>query len=135
MLDASSALRARTRGPALYKITTMGIPRMTSQTLVLLSVLVSDPTADWYGLQVAREANLQTGTIYLALARLEKAGWVESRWEEVDPSAEGRPRRRLYRLTAVGERDAREALSDHLARLRVRVTPQARSFRPGAVTG
>jgi PadR family transcriptional regulator PadR len=108
---------------------------MTAPTLVLLNVFLSDPTAEWYGLQVAREGNLQTGTIYLALARLEKAGWVESRWEEVDPSAAGRPRRRLYRLTAVGEGAARDALSEHLARLRARPMPGARSYRPGAVTG
>lgn len=39
------------------------------------------------------------GTLYKALARLERDGLLESRWEEVDAAAEGRPRRRLYRVT------------------------------------
>jgi PadR family transcriptional regulator len=44
------------------------------------------------------------GTLYKALERLERAGNLESRWE--DPligAREGRPRRRLYRVTLVGE--------------------------------
>src|SRR6266540_3142630 len=44
------------------------------------------------------------GTLYKALDRLERAGLLESRWE--DPligAGEGRPRRRYYRLTLAGE--------------------------------
>jgi DNA-binding PadR family transcriptional regulator len=48
------------------------------------------------------------GTLYKALGRLEDRGLLASRWEE-PPAAEGRPRRRLYTLTAEGERAAREA--------------------------
>jgi PadR family transcriptional regulator, regulatory protein PadR len=45
------------------------------------------------------------GTLYKALGRLEAAGLLESRWEEPDLAlAEGRPRRRLYRMTGAGER-------------------------------
>ncbi len=43
------------------------------------------------------------GTLYKALGRLADAGLLESRWE--DPSvaeSEGRPRRRLYRVTSSG---------------------------------
>lgn len=40
------------------------------------------------------------GTLYKALARLEREGLLTSRWEEIDASVEGRPRRRLYRVTA-----------------------------------
>ena len=39
------------------------------------------------------------GTLYKALARLEKAGLLASKWEEMDPVAAGRPRRRLYWVT------------------------------------
>lgn len=42
------------------------------------------------------------GTIYKALGRLEAAGLLSSRWEVIDESVAGRPRRRLYRLTASG---------------------------------
>ena len=44
------------------------------------------------------------GTLYKALDRLERAGLLESRWEDPNIGAgEGRPRRRFYRLTAAGE--------------------------------
>ena len=44
------------------------------------------------------------GTLYKALARLEDAGLLSSRWEDHEPAAEaGRPRRRLYRVTSAGQ--------------------------------
>jgi DNA-binding PadR family transcriptional regulator len=62
------------------------------------------------------------GTLYKALDRLERAGLLASRWEDPDVAAsEGRPRRRLYRLTAEGERAlaaAREREAAPVARLR-----------------
>jgi DNA-binding PadR family transcriptional regulator len=43
------------------------------------------------------------GTLYKALSRMEDAGWLTSTWEDADePTAEGRPRRRLYAITAEG---------------------------------
>ena len=58
------------------------------------------------------------GTLYRSLARLEKAGLLESRWEDPQIAAdEGRPLRRLYAVTAEGEealararREARESI-------------------------
>ena len=44
------------------------------------------------------------GTLYKALARLEKWGLLDSYWEDPQVAAdEGRPRRRSYRVTVVGE--------------------------------
>ncbi len=58
--------------------------------------------------QTGSRALTAHGTLYKALGRLEERGLLASEWE--DPSAaEGRPRRRLYTLTAKGERAAREA--------------------------
>jgi PadR family transcriptional regulator len=43
------------------------------------------------------------GTLYKALGRMEKAGLLTSRWEDPDLAVgEGRPRRRLYEITASG---------------------------------
>lgn len=43
------------------------------------------------------------GTLYKALSRMEKAGLLESRWEDPQLAAdEGRPLRRLYRITGAG---------------------------------
>ena len=53
---------------------------------------------------------LFSGTIYPILSRLERAGWLESRWEEIDPKEEKRPRKRFYRVTENGERLAKEAI-------------------------
>ena len=45
------------------------------------------------------------GTLYKALARLERAGLLASEWEDPDIAAEeGRPRRRLYHVTDLGEK-------------------------------
>jgi len=78
----------------------------------MLGALLNASTEDWYGLELAKAANLSSGTIYPALARLERMGWVESFWEDVDPSEIGRPRRRLYRLTGQGERSAIAAIEE-----------------------
>jgi PadR family transcriptional regulator, regulatory protein PadR len=49
------------------------------------------------------------GTLYKALGRLEEFGLLTSRWEDAE-AAGGRPRRRLYELTAEGARVAAPAL-------------------------
>jgi PadR family transcriptional regulator PadR len=44
------------------------------------------------------------GTLYKALGRMEKAGWLKSKWEDpVIAAEESRPRRRFYRMTAEGQ--------------------------------
>lgn len=63
-------------------------------------------------MKLGAELDLKSGTVYPLLARLEKAGWLESRWEEIDPAEAGRPRRRLYRLTGEGELVATRSLAE-----------------------
>lgn len=54
------------------------------------------------------------GTLYKALERLEQRGCLASRWEDPNRAAEdGRPRRRFYRLTIVGERALADARAAH----------------------
>jgi PadR family transcriptional regulator, regulatory protein PadR len=87
-------------------------PRMTLQVQLVLDALVADPGRERYGLQLCELTGLPSGTIYPIMARLEQLGWVESSWE--DPArhvAEGRPRRRYYRLTGEGAGQARQALA------------------------
>jgi DNA-binding PadR family transcriptional regulator len=92
---------------------------MTSQTLAILAAMLSDAEKPWYGLELARSAGLTTGTVYPALARLEHAGWLASRWEAIDPHVAGRPRRRLYELTPDGRAHGQDAIDEHLRRLQV----------------
>jgi len=85
---------------------------MTLQVQLVLHALLADPSAEWYGLQLCAETGLPSGTIYPIVARLERLGWVESSWEDpVRHVAEGRPRRRYYRITGEGAVHAPEALS------------------------
>jgi DNA-binding PadR family transcriptional regulator len=111
----------------------MASTRMTTQTLAVLSAMLADPDADWYGLELSKRSNLKPGTIYPILDRLLKVDWLERRWEDIDPVVEGRPRRRLYRLTAVGAPAARSALEEHLASLRHAGSPASAHsrHRPG----
>lgn len=45
------------------------------------------------------------GTLYKALGRLAEQGLLEAEWEDPELAVrDGRPRRRLYRLTGEGER-------------------------------
>lgn len=67
---------------------------------------------EFHGFMIATElaekegARLLTayGTLYKALGRMEKTGLLESHWEDsVIAETANRPRRRLYRVTAVGQ--------------------------------
>ena len=66
----------------------------------------------FYGFMIASEikerqdSRLLTahGTLYKALDRLEKAGLLESQWEDpIIAAQQNRPRRRFYTVTAAGE--------------------------------
>jgi PadR family transcriptional regulator, regulatory protein PadR len=53
------------------------------------------------------------GTLYKALDRLERAGYLSSRWEDpLIAARDGRPRRRFYRVTLEGEGVLAQAISD-----------------------
>jgi PadR family transcriptional regulator PadR len=76
--------------------------RMSLQTLRVLEAFLENPTDQLSGADVQKCSGLASGTLYPILLRLESAGWFVSRWEAIDPSSAGRPRRRLYRLTPTG---------------------------------
>lgn len=90
---------------------------MTVQTQAILSVLLGDAAGRHYGLEIAQAAGIATGSLYPALARLEREGWVTSSWEQIDQHQACRPRRRYYRLTAHGAACAEQALADTIRRL------------------
>jgi DNA-binding PadR family transcriptional regulator len=87
--------------------------RVTGPLLKVLRALLCSPSTDIYGLELSRATGLKSGTLYPLLDRLEAAGWVTSRWEDVDPVREGRPRRRFYSLTGLGAHEARHVLLEH----------------------
>jgi PadR family transcriptional regulator PadR len=87
-------------------------PRLTPQTIKVLSVLISSPQEEISGAEVAEQTGLASGTLYPILIRLDEAGWLQSRWEASDPSVLGRPRRRLYRITARGAKNLKAVVRD-----------------------
>ncbi len=99
-------------------------PRMTLPTQLVLAVLLGDPDRELYGYEIGGAAGLPSGTVHPILARLEGCGWLESRWEEVDPQQAGRPARRYYRLTGSGVGESqRELARAHRSRRRIDLIP------------
>jgi PadR family transcriptional regulator, regulatory protein PadR len=86
--------------------------RLTQPALKVLRFLMQTPREGRSGAEMSKATKVGSGTLYPMLARLEAAGWLTSEWEMIDPSEAGRPRRRFYRLTAIGQNNAREALID-----------------------
>jgi len=74
----------------------------------ILRAMLEAPTEDRYGLELMDMTGVRSGSLYPALSTLEERGWLTSTWEVVDAAEAGRPRRRLYRLTAPGLRHAIE---------------------------
>ena len=109
----------------------IGGVRRKAGTLLPLEISILETAIDlrrrgeeeFHGFAVAKqvaereEARALTGhgTLYKALGRMQQAGLLESRWEDPDAAtAEGRPRRRLYHVTGLGEQAL--AVSDALRR-------------------
>jgi DNA-binding PadR family transcriptional regulator len=58
-----------------------------------------------YGFDIMDVSGLPDGTVYPALRRLERAGLLESEWEDEETATrEQRPQRRYYELTSEGEK-------------------------------
>ena len=85
----------------------MGL-RSSRQTFALLNALLTRPSEWSHGYALSRQTGLASGTLYPILMRLEKLGWLETRWEE--ELGAGRPPRHQYRLSADGREWAREEL-------------------------
>jgi PadR family transcriptional regulator, regulatory protein PadR len=80
-----------------------------------VSVLHAVASGVRYGFDVMDRTELPSGTVYPALSRLERDGFVRSQWEDLEKAhGDRRPPRRYYRITAQGER----ALTDALERFR-----------------
>jgi PadR family transcriptional regulator PadR len=96
---------------AVCRVRVVYVPgvRMTVQTQAVLLALLHDLDTPLYGLEIADRTGLLPGTTYPILVRLERAGWVTSYWEEIDPREEQRPRRKYYKLTGQGIPPARVA--------------------------
>jgi DNA-binding PadR family transcriptional regulator len=84
-----------------------------------------DDEPDFHGFALATQLDEDAGrrltaqgTLYKVLERLERRRLLTSRWEDVDETAEGRPRRRLYRVSdqAAGALSRSRALAERAER-------------------
>lgn len=92
-------------------------PRITGPTLKVFGAFWERPTQPISGSEITRATGLASGTLYPILFRLEQAGWLESEWEDVDPSEVKRPRRRLYRMTGLGQESIRASFREVLPKM------------------
>ena len=96
--------------------------------MAAVSVLQAVANGFVYGFDIIDSTGLPSGTVYPALSRLERDGFVKSAWEnEQVARGDGRPARRYYRLTAPGIRALDETLAYY--RSLIPLTPGRRSER------
>jgi PadR family transcriptional regulator len=80
-----------------------------------------------YGFDVIDATGLPSGTVYPALSRLERDGYLRSDWEDESAAhADKRPPRRYYRITAPGVRALEAAVKRYRALGPVRRVAPAR---------
>lgn len=91
-----------------------GPERITASLLAVLHVLLGNIDHESHGWQIMKMTGLSGPTTYRILERLSGLGWVSEHWEQ--DAQPGRPRRRYYRLTGVGEREARALLASRAYR-------------------
>ena len=104
--DFHCPARRRTRRVARPARRPEPLPRMTAApirvSMVVLDILhaVENTPSDVpsWGLRLCEQTGYGGGTVYPALDKLLKAGWIADTWEEPQPA--DRPRRRYYSLTA-----------------------------------
>lgn len=84
-------------------------PRLSQHSLAALHYLMQAKRQS--GADITRATGTKPGTLYPMLRRLEEVGWLTSKWESGDPSAIGRPLKRLYSLTPAGRSGAKSVLS------------------------
>lgn len=95
----------------------MTIQRVTIPLVRVVAAIMDDPRGEHYGYELSQITGLAPGSVQPILTRLEDAGWLTHRWEDIDPSEAGRRPRRLYQLTGTGARAANSMLQEHGAKI------------------
>ena len=84
-----------------------------------------------HGFDIMDATELPSGTVYPALGRLERDGYVRSKWEsQTVAQREKRPPRRYYEVTAAGSRALAES-AEHYRTIgtRLGISPRRSSSR------
>ena len=76
-------------------------PRLSHTAAMILQAIHAGQV---YGFSVMEMTGLPSGTVYPAMRRLERDGFIASKWEQQSiADAEQRPPRKYYRLTRAGQ--------------------------------
>jgi DNA-binding MarR family transcriptional regulator len=100
----------------------MTAPRMTLHVRLVLEHMLTDPSAQHYSYEIARQTLLDPPTVSTILVRLVKAGWLTEELEAGDARALGRGPRHYVRLTELGIQAVRadpEGKARHTTTLRL----------------
>ena len=104
---------------------------MKPLSLSALSVLAAVSRSIRHGFDIMDATDLPSGTVYPVLGRLERDGYVRSRWEShATAQREKRPPRRYYEITASGSRALAES-GEHYRTLGVRLGISPRKSSAG----
>lgn len=98
------------------------VKRLTKPLISVLTLLLDADDEGCYGFEIIEKSHLGAGTVYPMLTRLEANGWLESKWEDIDPVSAGRPARRYYNLTATGRAQAAVRLDERQTSLKPRLS-------------
>jgi len=87
---------------------------MKPLSLSALAVLSAISRSVRHGFDIMDATELPSGTVYPVLGRLERDGYVRSKWESpAVAQREKRPPRRYYEITASGSRALTESLEHY----------------------
>jgi PadR family transcriptional regulator PadR len=100
--------------------------RLTVAVAQILRAFLEDPARPRYGYDLMRQTGFPSGKLYPIVSRLHRAGWLVRENEAIDPSAEGRPPRVVYRLSAAGVVAARRELASLAEEIRPPVPARPR---------
>jgi PadR family transcriptional regulator, regulatory protein PadR len=85
---------------------------LTHRALKLLALMLDNIRREYAGIELMELTGIPSGNLYPLLIKLQQAGILESRWEDVDPKEAGRNRRRYYRLSTHGVEVAQNVLRE-----------------------
>ena len=98
---------------------------MRRLSITAVSVMRAIADGFEYGFDIIDTTGLPSGTVYPALSRLERDGYLRSAWEDERHAHEdGRPARRYYRVTAAGAGALEGALAYYRALIPLSGSPK-----------
>ena len=88
--------------------------KYTQLELRFLSIFLNNQHKTFYASEIGEILGVSYGSVVPLLMRFEKAKWLEFDWEDIDPKIEGRPKRKLFKLSDIGMTKAKQAIRSEI---------------------